>query len=535
MVMKLPRPGNSSTGKGALELIEEAVHLLRASGGSFLVSYYIGAIPFVLGLLYFWTDMSRGGFGHSHIASASFGMALIYIWMKCWQAVCCSQIMGYLSGRNKPVLTVGKVARIVLVQTVVQPSALFVLPVALLMAIPFGWIYAFYFSVSVVGNGDEGNPWTVMRQAAMQTILWPLQNHIVISVLMAFGFVVFLNIGITLYMLPQLLKSILGIETVFTKIGVSLFNSTFFVTACGLCYLIMNPLIRTAYTLRCFYVNSIRSGDDLKGQLRIAFGQNKVLMAILIFLLLAYSVSLAQVKPKKNIISQQEIVISPEELDHQISDVINRPEFVWCQKEKVHEQNRGVIEEFLTGIIDFIESSFDTINRWIKKVFKWINDLLPQPKGKSEKNHSAGTKAYLLYTLILIGTIAGIYSLWKLLLSRKIAIIKMSSALETEQTLELKEQYVAADQLTTDRWMNLSKVAARGELRLALRAVYLATLALLAQENMITIARFKSNRDYEKELARKVREVQPLLSLFSQQVAVFNKCWYDMSAVTNES
>ena len=35
-------------GKGPLELIEEATHLLRTAGVAALASYYLGAIPFIL-------------------------------------------------------------------------------------------------------------------------------------------------------------------------------------------------------------------------------------------------------------------------------------------------------------------------------------------------------------------------------------------------------------------------------------------------------------------------------------------------------
>jgi len=77
-------------------------------------------------------------------------------------------------------------------------------------------------------------------------------------------------------------------------------------------------------------------------------------------------------------------------------------------------------------------------------------------------------------------------------------------------------------------------MTAKGELRLALRAVYLSTLAMLGQDGLITIARFKSNRDYEHELSRKIRSAQPLLHFFSYHVAEFNQSWYGAHPVTNE-
>ena len=43
----------------ALELTEQAVALLRRSPFSAWAAYYLGTLPFLLGLLYFWGDMSR--------------------------------------------------------------------------------------------------------------------------------------------------------------------------------------------------------------------------------------------------------------------------------------------------------------------------------------------------------------------------------------------------------------------------------------------------------------------------------------------
>ncbi len=87
--LRAPGMKNKSfqTDKPALELIEEAINLIRCSPGNILSTYYIGSLPFMLGLLYFWADMSRGGSAPEHVVEASLGMAFLFLWMKCWQAV----------------------------------------------------------------------------------------------------------------------------------------------------------------------------------------------------------------------------------------------------------------------------------------------------------------------------------------------------------------------------------------------------------------------------------------------------------------
>ena len=71
---------------------------------------------------------------------------------------------------------------------------------------------------------------------------------------------------------------------------------------------------------------------------------------------------------------------------------------------------------------------------------------------------------------------------------------------------DLNEESVTADQLPEDGWLQLAReLMERGELRLALRASYLAGLAHLGHRELIHLARHKSNRDYDRELHRRAR------------------------------
>ena len=99
----------------------------------------------------------------------------------------------------------------------------------------------------------------------------------------------------------------------------------------------------------------------------------------------------------------------------------------------------------------------------------------------------------------------------------------------------LADESVEADQLPEDGWMALAnELLGRGELRLALRAYYLATLAHLAERNLITLARFKSNHDYERELHRRGHVLAAALGLFSENLSVFERVWYGLHEVTPE-
>ena len=100
---------------------------------------------------------------------------------------------------------------------------------------------------------------------------------------------------------------------------------------------------------------------------------------------------------------------------------------------------------------------------------------------------------------------------------------------------DLADENVGADELPEDGWLKLAReLLENGEFRLALRAFYLASLVRLAASNLITIARFKSNRDYEHELQRRAHALPEVLSTFAQNVSIFDRVWYGLHDVNHE-
>jgi len=67
-----------------------------------------------------------------------------------------------------------------------------------------------------------------------------------------------------------------------------------------------------------------------------------------------------------------------------------------------------------------------------------------------------------------------------------------------------------------------------------LRASYLAGLAHLGQRELISIARHKSNLDYERELQRRARSREELLSAFDANLEAFERAWYGLHEVTRD-
>src|SRR5690242_8982526 len=124
--------------KSAIDLADEAAQLFRHAPFSGLVAYYVGALPFVLALLFFWSDMARGAFAAQRLVSGTLGLSLLFVWMKCWQSVFARDLLAHLCGEPPPKRSFRFLARTGLYQAIVQPAGLFILPVSVLLVLPTG-------------------------------------------------------------------------------------------------------------------------------------------------------------------------------------------------------------------------------------------------------------------------------------------------------------------------------------------------------------------------------------------------------------
>ncbi len=315
--MKTERPRHARD-RSALDICEESFNLLRAAPWRVLACYAAGTVPFLLGLMYFWADMSRSAFAARHLAPGSLGLAILFVWMKCWQAVFAAELRAFAVRAAPPAWTVFRVIRLVGAQASIQPYGLVLIPLAALAVFPFYAVYSFFQNVTALGAGEGDRVRELLRRSWRHGLLWPLQNHILIwllspwllsfGMMMAvgamwiaqavapdlpavygaaafwlasvvlyylilplapFGAVVAGNIAAVLLILPALLSALTGSENVFTLSGAGGFmNTTFLMTVFSLSYLFLDPLAKTAYILRCLYGDSLQTGEDLRGELR---------------------------------------------------------------------------------------------------------------------------------------------------------------------------------------------------------------------------------------------------------------------------
>src|SRR5882672_1187857 len=125
--------------RDAIEILEQAVNLLRSAPLRVVSIYLTGAIPFTLALLFFLSDMTRSPFAAEHLGIASLAVAVLYIWKNVWQGVFVERLHRVLSpGESRP----GMIGRLTMVQAALQPAGL-------VLMLPFPWLVAFFRNVAL--------------------------------------------------------------------------------------------------------------------------------------------------------------------------------------------------------------------------------------------------------------------------------------------------------------------------------------------------------------------------------------------------
>ena len=519
-----------NTAGSSFNIIEEAGALLRSTPKATLAVYYMGAIPFVMAFLYFWTDMSRNPFAGQHSSEAAFGVALLFIWMKFCQAMFCARLRAQHALQPVPGWSWRQCLRVFLPQALLHSVGLFALLLSIVLVLPLAWVYAFYQNVTVLADADLSS--SLLRKSAWaQASLWSWANHIMLGVFLLFALFVFVNWISIFAFSPALIKMLFGIETVFSRSPGSIINSTSIMTAFWMTYLCVDPMVKAAYLLRCFYGESRRSGEDLKTELRHAVLPRVVMFVLAALITLSSLVTVSRAQTQGINLPDQHSSIDATVLDQKIDTVIHEPHYTWrMPRNDLAEQDDRIFKRFAMGTYRFLRNTIRTVADWIEQLLDWIFGSSGQGNKLSTFDRLSHALPYLL-VLVAAGALVTIaLRVWR---RRNVPAPVVAAAVTA--TPDLADENVGADQLPEDSWTTLGRdLLERGEYRLAIRAFYLANLAHLAKRNLIGIAQFKSNRDYEIELRRRAHAIPGMLALFSENLSVFERIWYGMHDVNRD-
>jgi hypothetical protein len=235
--------------------------------------------------------------------------------------------------------------------------------------------------------------------------------------------------------------------------------------------------------------------------------------------------------------------VVPEELDRAIDDVLNRAEFNWRlprerSPEKDSDTDKSWFKQQVEALMQLVQDGFKWFGKQLQKFGQWLDQFF-RPKSSSGSGFNFDPFAWLtsLQTLVwvLLVAILGVilFLLFRAWQRRRPQVVM--TATPVASLPDLRDESVGADQLPEDGWLQMAREQlAAGDLRLALRALYLASLAHLAERGLVKLEKFKSNRDYEREVLRRARALPEVREAFSENVGAFDRAWYGLHEVTRD-
>jgi hypothetical protein len=127
--------------------------------------------------------------------------------------------------------------------------------------------------------------------------------------------------------------------------------------------------------------------------------------------------------------------------------------------------------------------------------------------------------------IAVLGVAVGVLLLrfWRLKRNAK----PVNAVAASAPVVDVTDDRIDATKVPEDQWLALAQdLIARGDLRLAVRAFYLASLSYLARRSLVNVQAAKTNRQYETELRRRTRDKTDVARLFSENARVFERAWY---------
>lgn len=527
----------------ALQLLEEAFHLLRTTPPASLWLYFAGTVPFALAAFYFWADMSRSSHARADSALGAMGVAAAYFWMKGWQGLFCRRLWEQIHPSGAPAgLSRARLLRYFAAQMFLHSLAL---PVRVVSLIFIGWTNAFFQGATVLAftqdHGRQPLRRTIAGAARCAHHHWD-QNYAILCLLGLFGLFIWVNVAATMVLIPMAIRMFTGVDSVFTLNPMStLANTTFLFASLLVVWLIVDPLLKAIYTLRCFRTVSRRTGADLISRLaRHRSGPGLAATAMALILGLVPPAPAQETAPAS---SRAAEAATPEDLRESIERTLRQKEYQWRfprLEESKTDAEKNWLARALTDFADSIEQAVnragDALDAFFRRLFgdgdrRKKVEVTPGIGLSGAAIGSVG-KALLIVAVVALIVWVGILifrrSRWE------------GSAVPDDGAaggpIDLESESIVATQLPEDEWMRLAREQiARGEHRLAIRALFLASLAHLGDRGLLNVARFKSNRDYSRELHLKARSEPELRAAFGENVGLFERVWYGLHEAGREA
>jgi hypothetical protein len=242
-------------------------------------------------------------------------------------------------------------------------------------------------------------------------------------------------------------------------------------------------------------------------------------------------------------------VVSEPVLDRAISEVLEQPEFAWRlpREQSVEKQGEstGILARLTLPLQHFFQETGTRLGNLLKNsvhwladnlgsLFDWLKDSFHHKREKETRDFDfrefSGPTAFLLIIALAVIILILLIRSFR---NRPAATEVISEPMRSVP--DLAAETTTADLLEEDQWLALADdMLGKNEIRLAIRAFFLAGLALLGRHRLISIAPFKTNRDYLRELSRSGHALAGIIEPFTENINLFEKSWYGDHRVSSD-
>ena len=194
------------------------------------------------------------------------------------------------------------------------------------------------------------------------------------------------------------------------------------------------------------------------------------------------------------------------------------------------EQDKAYTKRRLESILTRPEYASEArgpnaLSRLIADFIIWLQQFLPKPV-RVQAGRS-GWLTYVAQALVIGIALAVLFYVARILFKKFNRTRKPRAARKREARIVLGERLEPED-TAHDLLSEAEALARRGDLRAAIRKAYIALLVELGERKLITLAQYKTNRDY----LNSVRSIAPLHSSMRALTDSFELHWYGFADAT---
>jgi|GEM_PF-6274775 len=481
-----------------IQLVEESLQILRAAGPAVLLPHWVGTLPFAITLLLLLQDV-RLSWGSSLILRDSLFCALAFVWLSYWKSRASRTTFALLSPVGEPaVSSLGA-------QLIFQTPKLFVMPFAVVSLLAWPAASAFFrmLTLEPLSKGCS------LRSSFGRALAGATGNFRetlgAALILAALAVVAFINVLAIFFALPTLWKILTGFETQWSTLGSSALPGLL-VIAGVTTWILIDPWMHTYCLLRVFYLNARSDGRDLLRDI-------SRLAAVALLCLLAFSTPASADDTQSK-------------LNQSIDRAAQANDYGWLRPQASSQDNN-----FLMALSERIDHAFTAVGngvkRWLRRIFNSSDvknvDQLPSA------SHAFSLRGMLVFFAVIIcGCIIALF------LRRSKRGDSQRVPVAAAPAADILNEQLLASEVDQEEWLRLAlQYMTNDETRLAARAFYLANLSYLGRQSLLSLSLTKTNKLYERELARHPKSSQ-LSAAFVAANRLYERAWYGMRELESE-